>query len=137
MELQSKTRNSFVPALREPPPQVVEVESWRDLPSAPIVPPMPHSGHVDRAKGFSIATGPLAASTSLVVLLIGITCLWRAAAICGGLAVSPGRLLAGVAGGIRRPCICIARWRAGAAYAAGLGLSSTRAIRTFQAVWTA
>jgi hypothetical protein len=34
---------------------------------------MPHSGHVDRAKGFGIVVGPLAAATGFVVLLIGIS----------------------------------------------------------------
>lgn len=71
-----ETRNAhpstFVPAIKDPPAQIVEVETWRELPSAPITPPMPHSGHVDRAKGFSIATAPLAAATGFVVLLIGI-----------------------------------------------------------------
>jgi hypothetical protein len=48
------------------------VEVMRELPQAPITPPMPHSGHIDRATGFSIATMPLAAATGFVVLLIGI-----------------------------------------------------------------
>ena len=65
-------RDNYVAPLRESPAQVVEVETWRELPSAPIVPPMPHSGHVDRAKGFGIATAPLAGATGFVVLLIGI-----------------------------------------------------------------
>jgi hypothetical protein len=34
---------------------------------------MPYSGHVDRAKGFSIATGPLAGVVGFIVLLIGIS----------------------------------------------------------------
>ena len=69
-----KAGNSFVPALRDPAPQVVEVETtWRELPLAPISAPMPYSGHVDRAKGFSIATGPLAGVVGCVVLLIGIS----------------------------------------------------------------
>lgn len=54
------------------PPARVEVLSPADLPAAPISEPMPYSGHVDRAKGFTIATGPLAAATGFVVLLIGI-----------------------------------------------------------------
>lgn len=48
------------------------VEIVRELPQAPITQPMPHSGHIDRATGFSIATMPLAAATGFVVLLIGI-----------------------------------------------------------------
>lgn len=63
---------NFVAPYREPPPQVVEVENWRELPSAPITPPMPHSNYTDRARGFSLATAPLAAATGFVVLLIGI-----------------------------------------------------------------
>ena len=70
--IQSNGRNTFVPALREPPARIVEVETWRELPSAPIVPPMPYSGHVDRAKGFSIAAGPLAGAVGLVVAIVGI-----------------------------------------------------------------
>jgi len=72
MELQTKGRTTFVPALREPRAQVVEVETWRELPSAPIVAPMPNSGHVDRAKGFGIATGPLAGVAGLVAALVGV-----------------------------------------------------------------
>jgi hypothetical protein len=66
-------KTNFVPAIKDAPPQLVEVETWRELPSAPITPPMPHSGHVDRAKGFTIVTAPLAAATGFVVLLIGIS----------------------------------------------------------------
>ena len=33
---------------------------------------MPHSSHSDRARGYVLATAPLAATTGLVVLLIGI-----------------------------------------------------------------
>ena len=73
-EVQTRGRNTFVPALRDPAPQVVEVETnWRELPTAPISAPMPYSGHVDRAKGFSLATAPLAGVTGFIVLLIGIS----------------------------------------------------------------
>jgi hypothetical protein len=72
-EVQTSGRNTFVPALRESPPQVVEVEVMRELPTAPISAPMPYSGHVDRAKGFSLATAPLAGVTGFIVLLIGIS----------------------------------------------------------------
>jgi heme exporter protein D len=71
---ETRGRNTFVPALRDPAPQVVEVETnWRELPTAPISAPMPYSGHVDRAKGFSLATAPLAGVTGFIVLLIGIS----------------------------------------------------------------
>ena len=33
---------------------------------------MPHSGHVDRAKGFTIATAPLAGVAGLVAALVGV-----------------------------------------------------------------
>ncbi len=65
-------RNNFVAPYREPLPQVVEVEVMRELPSAPISLPMPHSGHVDRAKGFGIATMPLAGVAGLVAALVGV-----------------------------------------------------------------
>jgi hypothetical protein len=70
---ETRGRNTFVPALRDPAPQVVEVEVMRELPTAPISAPMPYSGHVDRAKGFSLATAPLAGVTGFIVLLIGIS----------------------------------------------------------------
>ncbi len=73
--IQRNGRNTFVPApYRDAPPQIVEVETnWRELPTAPISAPMPYSGHVDRAKGFGIATAPLAGVTGFIVLLIGIS----------------------------------------------------------------
>lgn len=70
MEIQK--RNNFVAAYKDPPPRVIEVGDWRELPSAPITPPMPNSGHVDRATGFTIATLPLAGATGIVVLLVAI-----------------------------------------------------------------
>jgi hypothetical protein len=74
MELQTRGRNTFVAPYRESPPQIVEVETnWRELPTAPISAPMPNSGHVDRAKGFGLATAPLAGVTGFIVLLIGIS----------------------------------------------------------------
>ena len=65
-------QDNFVPALRDPMPRVVEVEIARELPAAPIVPPMPYSNHVDRATGFSIATGPLAGAAGIVAAIVGI-----------------------------------------------------------------
>jgi hypothetical protein len=73
MNLETTGRNTFVPALRKAPAQVVEVEVMRELPAAPISAPMPLSGHVDRAKGFSLATAPLAGVAGFIVLLIGIS----------------------------------------------------------------
>ncbi len=72
-EVQTKGRNTYVPALRDAPAQVVEVETnWRELPTAPISAPMPYSGHVDRAKGLSIATGPLAGVVGIVAAIVGV-----------------------------------------------------------------
>ncbi len=71
-EVITKGRNTFVaPALRDPAPQIVET-TWRELPTAPISAPMPYSGHVDRAKGFGIATAPLAGVAGIVAALVGI-----------------------------------------------------------------
>jgi hypothetical protein len=71
--IQRNGRNTYVPALRDAPAQVVEVETnWRELPTAPISAPMPYSGHVDRAKGFSIATGPLAGVVGIVAAIVGV-----------------------------------------------------------------
>jgi len=50
----------------------MEIIGPTDLPLAPIVEPMPLSGHLDRARGFTLVTAPLAAATGFVVLLIGI-----------------------------------------------------------------
>jgi hypothetical protein len=66
-----KERNNFVPAIKEPS-RIVEIETWRELPAAPVTPPMPYSSHIDRASGFTLATMPLAGATGVVVLLIGI-----------------------------------------------------------------
>lgn len=82
MDLQTRGRTTFVPALREPRAQVVEVEVMRELPSAPIVPPMPYSGHVDRAKGFGIATCPLAGVAGVVAALVGFGSIYPGAAAC-------------------------------------------------------
>jgi hypothetical protein len=69
---ETRGRNTYVPALRESPAQIVEVEVMRELPTAPISAPMPYSGHVDRAKGFSIATGPLAGVVGIVAAIAGV-----------------------------------------------------------------
>lgn len=65
-------RNSFVPALREPPPRIVEVEVQRELPAPPQTVLLPRANYTDRAAGFTLATGPLALATGFVALLIGI-----------------------------------------------------------------
>lgn len=53
-----------VEIVEAPPPQ---------LPAVPIAPPMPYSSHVDRAKGFSLATAPLAGVAGLVAALVGVS----------------------------------------------------------------
>lgn len=69
----NKTYSNFVPALREPAPQIIEIDVSSNLPAAPVSAPMPYSSHLDRARGFSLATLPLAAATGFIVLLIGIS----------------------------------------------------------------
>jgi hypothetical protein len=69
---QQEYGKTFVPALRDPAPRVIEIEVSRDLPSAPSTVLMPHAGYEDRARGFSIATAPLAAIAGLVAALVGI-----------------------------------------------------------------
>ncbi len=70
--IQRNGRNTFVPALRDPAPLTVEVEVMRELPTAPISAPMPYSGHVDRAKGFGLATAPLASVAGIVAAIVGV-----------------------------------------------------------------
>src|SRR5688500_13054644 len=72
MSLQTERYNNFVPALQEPTPQVIEVEIARELPSAPTTVLMPHAGYEDRAKGFGLATAPLAGVAGLVAALVAI-----------------------------------------------------------------
>ena len=64
--------NTFVPARRENLPVVVEVERGWDLPAPPVAEAMPHASYEDRARGFSVATAPLAGITGLVVALLGV-----------------------------------------------------------------
>jgi hypothetical protein len=65
-------RNNYVPALREPQARIVEVEVARELPAAPTTVLMPHAGYEDRAKGFSLATAPLAGVVGLVLAIVGV-----------------------------------------------------------------
>ncbi len=65
--------DNYVPALRDPAPRVVEVEIMRELPNAPTTVLLPTANYTDRAKGFSLATTPLAGATGLVTVLIGIS----------------------------------------------------------------
>ncbi len=70
VSVEMKERNNFVAPYPKERADIVEV--MRELPAAPITPPMPLSGHVDRATGFSIATAPLASVAGLVAALVGI-----------------------------------------------------------------
>ena len=63
--------SNYVPALKDPPSRIVEVEIVRELPQAPTTVLMPHAGYEDRAKGFGIATAPLAGVAGLVAALVG------------------------------------------------------------------
>ncbi len=65
-------RSTFVPALKDPPSRIVEIEIPRELPAAPTTVLMPHAGYEDRAKGFSLATAPLAGVAGIVVALVAI-----------------------------------------------------------------
>jgi hypothetical protein len=66
------TRNNFVPALHDPAPSIVEIEVPRELPAPPQTVLLPQANYTDRAKGFSLATAPLAAVVGLVVALVAI-----------------------------------------------------------------
>lgn len=61
---------SFVAPAPKPRVEIVEIE--RELPAAPQTVLLPTANYTDRSRGFTIATGPLAAATGFVVLLIGI-----------------------------------------------------------------
>jgi hypothetical protein len=65
-------RDNFVPALRDAAPTIVEVEIPRELPAPPQTVLLPQANYTDRAKGFSLATAPLAAVVGLVVALVAI-----------------------------------------------------------------
>ncbi len=70
--IQRNGRNTYVPALRDPAQRIVEVEIPRELPAAPTTVLMPHAGYEDRAKGFTLATAPLAGVAGIVVALVAI-----------------------------------------------------------------
>jgi hypothetical protein len=67
-----KQRDNFVPALPDREFRVIEIEVPRELPSAPSTVLMPNAGYEDRARGFSIATAPLAAVVGIVAALVGV-----------------------------------------------------------------
>lgn len=70
-----RANSKYVPALKDATPAgvaYVEVEVMRDLPVAPQTVLMPKASYTDRARGFSLATAPLAGVAGLVAGLIGI-----------------------------------------------------------------
>lgn len=62
----------FVAPLPEPRSRVEIVEVQRELPAPPQTVLLPHAGYEDRARGFSLATAPLACVAGLVAALVGI-----------------------------------------------------------------
>ncbi len=70
--MQDRHGGTFVPALREPPARVVEIEVAKDLPIAPSTVLMPTANYSDRARGYGIATLPLAGTVGFVVALVAI-----------------------------------------------------------------
>lgn len=72
MDKRYDNTSRFVPALREPPAQVIEVEVAKELPAAPSTVLMPTANYRDRATGFGIATLPLAGTVGFVVALVAI-----------------------------------------------------------------
>jgi predicted exporter len=72
MDKRYDNTSRFVPALREPRPRVEIVEIAKDLPAAPSTVLMPTANYSDRARGYSIATLPLAATVGFVVALVAI-----------------------------------------------------------------
>lgn len=71
MKSYHKSGSNFVAPAPKPRVEIVEVE--RNLPAPPTTVLLPTANYTDRSRGFTIATGPLAAATGFVVLLIGIT----------------------------------------------------------------
>lgn len=63
---------NFVAPHHDPAPQFIEVEVARDLPAPPTTVLLPQAGYEDRAKGFSLATAPLATVAGIVAALVGI-----------------------------------------------------------------
>ena len=68
--------NNFVAPWADPRPRVEIVEAARELPAMPQTVLLPRAGYEDRARGFGIATLPLAASVGIVVALVAVVG-WR------------------------------------------------------------
>ena len=67
-----ETASNFVSPAPRPSRPVEIIEVPQDLPSAPTPVLMPQAGYEDRARGFGLATAPLAGVTGLVAALVGI-----------------------------------------------------------------
>lgn len=72
MQSYHKRDVNFVAPAPHPRVEIIEA-SPAQLPSPPQTVLLPQANYTDRAHGFTLATGPLAAATGFVVLLIGIT----------------------------------------------------------------
>lgn len=64
------SRDNFVAPAPRPHVEIVEVE--QNLPAPPQTILLPRAGYEDRARGFGIATAPLAGVTGVVAALVGI-----------------------------------------------------------------
>jgi phage shock protein PspC (stress-responsive transcriptional regulator) len=69
MSLRERHNNFVVPA---PRPQVEIATVQPELPAPPTTVLLPHAGYEDRARGFGIATAPLAGIAGIVAALVGI-----------------------------------------------------------------
>lgn len=65
-------RDNFVPALREPTRVEIVEAAPTQLPAPPQTVLLPHAGYEDRAKGFGLATAPLAGVAGFVAALVGV-----------------------------------------------------------------
>ena len=73
MKSYHKSSPTFVPALRDDPPRVEIIDAApAQLPTPPTTVVLTHAGYADRARGFSLATAPLAGVTGFVAALVGV-----------------------------------------------------------------
>lgn len=73
--VESRANSKYVPAIKDDPPDAayIDVTDYRQLPAAPQTTIMPHATYHDRARGFGLATAPLAGVVGIVAALIGIS----------------------------------------------------------------
>src|SRR5690606_16920028 len=65
-------RDNFVAPLHDPRARVEIVEVERNLPAPPTTVLLPQAGYEDRARGFGLATAPLAGVAGFVAALVGV-----------------------------------------------------------------